>query len=166
MRFVDMRGQTVGRLTVVARGPNSAAGSACWYCRCSCGVETLVVGEALRRGTTQSCGCYHREIATSSSLIHGHSRHRAESPTYRSWQNMMKRCTNPEAVNWERYGGRGIRVCRRWLRFANFLADMGERPAGLTLDRKNNAGNYHKRNCRWATPVEQARNRRKRRVAA
>lgn len=83
------------------------------------------------------------------------------SPTYYSWASMLTRCTNPNSSGWKNYGARGITVCDRWRSFDNFLADMGDRPVGLTLDRKDNDGNYEPANCRWATPVEQARNKRK-----
>lgn len=81
--------------------------------------------------------------------------------TYYSWRGMVQRCTNPARRDYPRYGGRGITVCERWLDFRNFLADMGERPEGRTLDRINNEGNYEPSNCRWATPEEQIRNTRK-----
>ena len=83
------------------------------------------------------------------------------SPTYETWHAMIQRCTNPRASNWGYYGGRGITVCDRWLHsFENFLADMGMRPADLSLDRIDNDGNYEPGNCRWATAVEQSQNRR------
>lgn len=77
---------------------------------------------------------------------------------------MMARCLNPNAPDYVRYGGRGITVCDRWRTFANFLADMGVRPAGLTLDRVDNSGNYEPDNCRWATLLEQRHNRRSQRL--
>lgn len=85
---------------------------------------------------------------------------KVESSTHAIWRGMLSRCRNPKAKDFARYGGRGVAVCERWLSFDNFLADMGERPAGLTLDRRNGSGNYEPGNCTWATPKQQARNRR------
>jgi hypothetical protein len=80
--------------------------------------------------------------------------------TYHAWKSMVRRCTNPSSADWVRYGGRGITVCSRWLRFEDFLADMGGCPDGLSLDRINNDGNYEPGNCRWTTWEQQMRNRR------
>lgn len=92
---------------------------------------------------------------------HGHTRHGLISREYRSWSSMKERCNNPNSISWKYYGARGITVCERWFKFENFLADMGPRPQGTTLDRfPNKDGNYEPGNCRWATATEQRANRR------
>lgn len=92
--------------------------------------------------------------------VHGHVSRVHTSRTYNTWRTMTQRCTNPKATKFENYGGRGITVCERWRVFNNFLADMGERPLDRSLDRIDSDGNYEPGNCRWATHVEQNRNRR------
>jgi len=82
------------------------------------------------------------------------------SPTYSSWKSMIRRCTCPHETGFHNYGGRGIKVCTRWYQFKNFLADLGERPPGMQLDRRNNNGHYTPSNCKWSTKKEQANNRR------
>lgn len=91
---------------------------------------------------------------------HGYSSRQGRSPTYESWMCMRQRCGNPRNGQYHNYGGRGITICDRWRSFENFLADMGERPEGKTLDRRDNDGNYEPENCGWATPKEQRANQR------
>ena len=159
-------GQRLGRWFVLAEAERSADGHRRWLCRCGCGTERIVDGRSLRRGATRSCGCLLREVAASEMrakmLVHGHAATADRSPTYRSWRSMIGRCTRPTDVSFKYYGARGIEVCERWrASFVNFLADMGERPTGLTLDRVDVEGNYEPGNCRWATRSEQERNKRK-----
>jgi hypothetical protein len=151
----DMVGRMYGRLTVVRREGNDSSGGTRWLCVCSCGKNTIVSYGNLEVGGTRSCGCLFREVAGQQSYIHGHSQRKNRSPTYSSWVSMMARCNIPSATGYERYGARGISVCQRWHKFENFLADMGERPDGLSIDRIDGSGNYEPVNCRWATWTEQ-----------
>lgn len=160
---IDIRGQRFGRLTVIAeekekyRCPGGKRVRR-MFCRCDCGTEKIIQIGALRQGVTRSCGCLNTQLSRERSTRHG----RSADQVYKLWSVMKDRCNNPNNKAYRNYGGRGIKVCDRWLNsFENFLADMGERPQGTTLDRINSNGNYEPDNCRWVTRMEQNNNTRR-----
>lgn len=162
MRLIQLAGEKFGRLTVIERAPNRNGKITQWLCECECGTELVVQAVHLRTGHTRSCGCLKRDMIASTgraNLTHGHRI--ANSRTYETWRAMIRRCELPTNDNYRYYGAKGVRVCSRWRNsFEAFLEDMGERPAGKTIDRINPEGNYEPGNCRWATPLEQRHNQR------
>lgn len=161
--FKDITGLVVGRLTVVRFSRINNSGRASWICVCQCGNEREVRSEKLldKKRPTSSCGCYAKEVSAKNGR-ETHTHQKSHSPEYYSWQGMKRRCEDEGVRGYERYGGRGIKVCDRWRNsFEAFYEDMGPKPGKThTIDRIDNDGNYEPGNCQWATKKTQSRNTR------
>lgn len=153
---VDIAGKVFGRLKVLGFS-HTEKGRSKWLCKCRCGNEVTLVGKDIKNGNTSSCGCLVIENAKGLNKSHGMT----ETPEYNIYMLMKARCNKPNDRQWKNYGGRGIKICKRWNSFEQFFKDMGERPGkGYSIERLNNNKGYCKANCVWATTKQQARNKR------
>ncbi len=149
-----MLGQIFNSWTITGIGLRNKKGELAVLCRCKCGREKEVKYSSLKRGSSRQChGCAFRNNLIKHNL--------SRSPIYMTWRCMIRRCSEPKVNGYKNYGGRGIKVCERWLKFENFLEDMGQRPfPEAQLDRIDTNGNYEKSNCRWVTREQNRTNRR------
>lgn len=147
----EMIGKKFNKLLVLRdSGLRGARNRIKYVCLCDCGNESIVFGSPLRSGHTKSCGCDKSIIMTK----HG----KYGSGAYKTWDKMIQRCTNPKNHAYKNYGEKGVFVCKEWLDFKNFYADMGDRPDGMTIERLNIEDGYYKENCIWASQDDQTRN--------
>jgi len=156
-KFINLVDQRFGRLLVTSRGSNKN-GKVMWKCLCDCGEEVAVVSQDIREGITKSCGCLQRDTIAGRNTTHGMTNH----PLYFVWPDMKKRIFNEDCPSYKHYGGRGIKICDRWLSIENFIEDMyPSYQEGLSIHRIDNNGDYTPENCKWGTDSIQSHVQRK-----
>lgn len=156
--IVDLSGRQFGRILVLRYSYSNRFGASYWQCVCDCGTEKAVRGSSLTSGVIKSCGCLNSELTAARVTKHGGN----GTAAHKSWRHMRDRCRNPKSKHFSYYGGRGVTICSRWDDFSAFWGDMGNPPAGYTLDRIDPNGDYEPSNCRWASKETQGRNQRPR----
>lgn len=159
---MDLTGQKFGRLTIIEFVGRNRHYTPLWRCACECGSESIATTSNLRKGTSQSCGCLQKELASARTKTHGMS----HTKLFIKWQSMNRRCNDPRCNSYKNYGARGISVCNEWrdsfeafYKHVSILPNYGEK--GYTLDRENNDGHYEPGNVKWSTAIEQHRNTRR-----
>lgn len=158
-KTIDMKGKRIGRLLVIEQC-ESKNNKAMWKCKCDCGNEKIVSGQSLRRGETKSCGCLHSEAMVKANHIHGMSK----TKMHKTWRGLFQRCENPTASHYERYGERGIDICKEWkgengfINFCKWALENGYSD-NLEIDRIDNNKGYSPDNCRWVSHIENCHNR-------
>jgi len=164
----NITGQKFNRLTAI-KFSHRKGRVYYWEFLCDCGNKITIAKSDILNGHTKSCGCFRKENSSSMHTTHGMTKTRF----YNIWQSMIQRCNDSTAISYPRYGGRGIKICRKWLDFQNFKDDMYESyikhskkfgEKNTTIDRVNNRDDYKSSNCRWATPFTQSRNKRNNRM--
>jgi hypothetical protein len=145
----DISGQRYNRLTAIEHIKKSSPTK--WLFQCDCGTKKEIVAVDVTRDKVLSCGCHRNEVTVARSSAHLHSRKSAMSPTYNSWASMRKQCLNTASRAYKYYGGIGIKICDRWLKFENFLFDMGDKPQGMCLSRIDKDGDFTPDNCIYTT---------------
>jgi hypothetical protein len=154
-----LHSQRFGMLIAIEPTAERRLGSVVWRCKCDCGNEKLIPADTLRRGNSNSCGCYRRKIAGDRTRKHGYD----GRPEYKAWISLRSRCNNPKDPNYKNYGARGIRVCEEWQNsFVAFHNHIGDRPSPhYSVDRIDNSKGYEPGNVRWADSITQANNQRR-----
>jgi hypothetical protein len=160
-KFVDLTGRRFERLLVQGISATRLYGKQlAWDCLCDCGKTKVALTSSLKAGCLKSCGCLSRECKPPVGWTHRMSNYSG----IKVWEGMIRRCTNPKDKDFRLYGGRGVKVCERWMDVRLFAEDMGDKPQGHSLDRIDTNGDYCPENCRWATAMEQGSNKRTNRM--
>lgn len=161
-KSIDLTGKKFGRLTVLKQEGKYKNGAKLWLCICECGKEKHIAGTHLTNKKIRSCGCLLQETTIKRNKVEKRKHGKRNTRIYHTWRSMKDRCLNKNNDAYPRYGGRGIKICEEWLEFIPFYewAMANGYRDDLTLDRKDNDGDYEPSNCRWVTMKLQANNRR------